>query len=359
MGGGGASASPPPVLVVGGFLGSGKTSLILDFARWFTTSGGRLGILVNEAGTVGIDGSVLTARGHQVREVFGGCVCCSLAGDLELGVRALAEYDIDLVVLEPSGMAEVDRIAALLEDHAGSTVVVAAVVDAPRLGLLRRAAGRLLDSSVRAAHFVLINKVDAVDQSTLSEARMWVHGLRPEADLLEVSTERGVDPSVWELLADASLGRADSPLGPSFGPSTAASTGTGPIDVSEEVARASVQLVLKDPGDSKGLSRLVGSLLENAVAGLGDTAAGHAKALVRWTGGGFYASTTAAGAPVVVRDLSSGDYLDGPAGEGPGVGEAVVDLVLLFAGRTEAELTATIEAALSAVPGEHSWVRRT
>lgn len=55
------------------------------------------------------------------------------------------------------------------------------------------------------------------------------------------------------------------------------------------------------------------------------------------------------GAPVVVRELSSGDYLDDSTGEGPGIGEAVVDLVLLFAGRTEAELTAAIEAGLSAV----------
>lgn len=371
MGGGGASAPPPPVLVIGGFLGSGKTSLILGFARWFTASGGRLGILVNEAGTVGIDGSVLTAGGHRVREVFGGCVCCSLAGDLELGVRALAAYDIDLVVLEPSGMAEVDRIASLLEDHAGSAVVVAAVIDAPRLGLLRRVAGRLLDSSVRAARFVLVNKVDAADRSTLGEALEWVHGLRPEADLLEVSAEQGVDPSVWELLAEAVVpewrgtahtgarsdvsarggvrssvdasrpGRADSPLG--------ASIENRPGGGVEEVARASVRLVLKDSGDPESLPRLLRSLLENVVAGLGDGVAGHAKALARRSGGGFYASTTAAGAPVVVRELSSGDDLDDLAGEGPGIGAAVVDLVLLFAGCTEAELTAAIEAGLSAV----------
>lgn len=370
MGGGGASAPPPPVLVIGGFLGSGKTSLILDFARWFTASGGRLGILVNEAGTVGIDGSVLTAPGHQVREVFGGCVCCSLAGDLELGVRALAAYDIDLVVLEPSGMAELDRIAALLEDHAGSAVVVAAVIDAPRLELLRRVAGRLLDSSVRAARFVLLNKVDAAEESASSEARAWVRRLRPEADLLEVSAELGVDPSVWEVLAETVvpgwLGAAPAAAHGDFtggdgvhssagvslghtGPSPDAPTASRTRDGVDVVAQVSVRLVLEDLGDSESLPRVLELLLENAVTCLGEGAAGHAKALARWQGGGFYASTTTAGAPVVVRQLISDDRQDDSTGTQPVSGEILVDLVLLFAGRTEVELTGAMEAGLSAV----------
>jgi G3E family GTPase len=47
------------LLLIAGFLGSGKTTVILSLARRIAASGQRICVLVNELGEVGIDGEVL------------------------------------------------------------------------------------------------------------------------------------------------------------------------------------------------------------------------------------------------------------------------------------------------------------
>ncbi len=63
-----------PTNVITGFLGAGKTTVILHLLKqkpkdevW--------GVLVNEFGEVGIDGAMLAGSGAVVREIPGGCMC--------------------------------------------------------------------------------------------------------------------------------------------------------------------------------------------------------------------------------------------------------------------------------------------
>lgn len=97
-----------PVLVLGGFLGSGKTSLL----RRMLTGAPETAVIVNEFGAVGLDHEVLRACEERVELVGGGCACCTRRADL---VRVLREMlddrdrgraDINRVVIETSGLAD-------------------------------------------------------------------------------------------------------------------------------------------------------------------------------------------------------------------------------------------------------------
>lgn len=105
-----------PLLLITGFLGSGKTTLI---NRLLALSGQpRIGVVVNEFGQIGIDGSLLktqSADGSGILELANGCVCCAKGTEmwdaaLELVDRAGAE----LLIVETSGLVEP---RALLEQH--------------------------------------------------------------------------------------------------------------------------------------------------------------------------------------------------------------------------------------------------
>ena len=68
-------------LVVGGFLGSGKTSALLPLARHIvetsaSDSTNKVMILENEVGEIGIDDAFLRGGGFQVDTLFSGCACC-------------------------------------------------------------------------------------------------------------------------------------------------------------------------------------------------------------------------------------------------------------------------------------------
>ncbi|MBO6010916.1 MAG: hypothetical protein J6P71_03850 [Oscillospiraceae bacterium] len=73
------------VLLLGGFLGSGKTSVLLRLAQYLVSrgeGGSKVMIIENEIGEVGVDDKLLKSQGLQVRELFAGCACCSGGADL-------------------------------------------------------------------------------------------------------------------------------------------------------------------------------------------------------------------------------------------------------------------------------------
>ena len=83
-----------PVTVVTGFLGSGKTTLL----RHLLSEGNqRLAVVVNEFGTVGLDGDLLKNCGlcpddevdERIVELNNGCLCCTVQEDFLPAMEAL------------------------------------------------------------------------------------------------------------------------------------------------------------------------------------------------------------------------------------------------------------------------------
>ena len=97
-----------PVLVVGGFLGSGKTSLL----REMLDGAADTAVIVNEFGAVGLDHELLRACEERVELVGGGCACCTRREDLVRVLRELldardrGEAALGRVVIETSGLAD-------------------------------------------------------------------------------------------------------------------------------------------------------------------------------------------------------------------------------------------------------------
>ena len=84
------------VLCIAGFLGSGKTTMLLRLARTMAEDGLRLAIVENEIGEIGVDGGYVREAGLPVRELFGGFICCTLQTGLVETLRTIeAEYDPD------------------------------------------------------------------------------------------------------------------------------------------------------------------------------------------------------------------------------------------------------------------------
>ncbi len=68
-----------PVTVIGGYLGSGKTTLVNHLLRHAGSL--RLAVLVNDFGELPIDADLIETRGEGVISIAGGCVCCSFGSD--------------------------------------------------------------------------------------------------------------------------------------------------------------------------------------------------------------------------------------------------------------------------------------
>ncbi|MGB6692142.1 MAG: GTP-binding protein [Terracidiphilus sp.] len=92
----------PSIVVVGGFLGSGKTSLILAAARMLRQRGLRSAVILNDQGTELVDTRHAEQHGLHAGEVTGGCFCCRFSA-LQTVIEELQAWSPDVIFAEPVG----------------------------------------------------------------------------------------------------------------------------------------------------------------------------------------------------------------------------------------------------------------
>ena len=206
--------APIPTTVVTGFLGAGKTSLVnrLITAR---SGGERIGVVVNEAGEIGLDGELLGDATDDVVEIADGCVCCTSQGELLDSVTRLyrAAGRLDRIIVETSGLADpgpvVDALASIAHVLRLDTMI--AVVDAVHaLDQLDRHRSPEAHQQVQLATHVLVSKADLADEEAVSNVRARVGALNPEAHIVVGPSETLYD----DLMLDRfSLAAADDAHG--------------------------------------------------------------------------------------------------------------------------------------------------
>jgi G3E family GTPase len=197
------------VISVVGFLGSGKTTTIMALARHLTEKGQHVAFLVNDAGEVQIDGTVIRAGGHEVVEIFTGCLCL-MRDDLYQGLADLARIEgLEWVIIEPSGMADAARLTRLLErfPRAIDPMVAAryrpqtrlSLVDAARYRLLMRSVRQLVRSSIQVADLVFLNKADLTNETELNTIEADIRSLMKKgAEIERVSAKNGLPISLLD-----------------------------------------------------------------------------------------------------------------------------------------------------------------
>ena len=209
-----------PVTVITGFLGAGKTTVL----RHLLTRGGqRLAVMVNEFGSVGLDGDQIRSCGFcpeedvdgRLVELNNGCLCCTVQDDFLPTMETLLERadQLDGIVVETSGLAlprpllqaldwpairsrgHVNGVVTLVDGEAlaaGSPVADAEALERqraedPSLDHLT-AIDDLFEDQLQAADLVLISRADCLDASAMNEVQGWIKGkVRPGTALLPVS----------------------------------------------------------------------------------------------------------------------------------------------------------------------------
>jgi len=190
-------------LTVGGFLGSGKTSFLLRLARHMTEKLGieKIVILENEIGKISIDDMVIRSAGYEVKGMFAGCVCCTMAGELPLTVKAIeADLRPDWIIMEATGMAFPQNVKENLMTTLGLESRVCCLVDAKRWNRLLKPMEHLLPLQLQEADTVLINKTDLVDAETLDAVRESVKTFCGGAEVFSVSAEAGIDGCILDTV---------------------------------------------------------------------------------------------------------------------------------------------------------------
>lgn len=175
--------------LVSGFLGSGKTSMLRNLLEDFKDK--KVGVLINEFGRIGIDGMQINKTGIQLIEINNGSIFCScLKGGFIQALIDLSKTNIEVLVIENSGMADPANMHQVLDElgskirrkyvYKGAICIVDSVSFLKHVRVLAP-----VQNQVASSNLILINKIDRVNQSTIKEIEDKIRELNSSAFLYQ------------------------------------------------------------------------------------------------------------------------------------------------------------------------------
>lgn len=216
-----------PVTVITGFLGSGKTTLIRHLMA--NPKGRKLAVLVNEFGSVGVDGDILRSCAdancpeENIVELANGCICCTVADDFIPTIEKLLSRASkpDHILIETSGLAlpkpllkafdwpairsriTVDGVIALADAEAvaaGRFAPDPAAVERQRLADESldhdTPLGEVFEDQISCADVVLLTKADLAGASGVEAARAAIAAEAPRPLPMIAVTDGIIDPQL-------------------------------------------------------------------------------------------------------------------------------------------------------------------
>jgi G3E family GTPase len=159
-----------PVFVLNGFLGSGKTTVLINLLTYCKEKGLKAGVILNELGESNVEGHLL--GDENIVELLNGCICCTIQDDLRNTFDDFLRNDnyVDLLFIEGTGVANpIEVIEALMDPtyiEQFDLQSVIGVVDASQYSEYQsifsssKEVRKLLQDQIKYSNVLLLNKID-------------------------------------------------------------------------------------------------------------------------------------------------------------------------------------------------------
>lgn len=188
---------------IAGFLGCGKTTLLLKLSQLLRRDNERkVALVVNEIGEIPVDGKIMEESGMQVKDIGGGCICCEVASSFAKTLTKLYKsFGPEHVLVEPTGVAVPHQVklAARMGGRDAKLSMGPAVVlfDATRPAELldMDMLGQLVTTQIKDADIIAISKVDAVGDAAIDESTQRIREYNTSAVIVKLSSfkDLGID----------------------------------------------------------------------------------------------------------------------------------------------------------------------
>ena len=215
--------SLPRLHLVGGFLGSGKTTAIAAAAKMLADQGERVGIVTNDQGRYLVDTAFARAQDIPAMEVVGGCICVRLV-DFIGRMDLLIERAHPQVIFAESVGSSVDLVETvvkpLLTQAGGKVHVTSFSVFTDARLLLRHLRGQELPFSepvanlfrrqLQEAGLIVVNKTDLLSSAEDESLKVLLASGYPEKPAMYQNSLEKAQVANW--LERVESGQASAPL---------------------------------------------------------------------------------------------------------------------------------------------------
>lgn len=198
-------------IMIGGFLGAGKTTAILQLGELLRNQGRRVGLITNDQSYGLVDTGMLAAHHFPVEEITGGCFCCKFNSLVEASNRLSQAARPEVFLAEPVGSctdlkATVDYPLRRMYGDAYSVAPFSVLVDPIRaLRVLGLEAGKNFSEKVlyiygkqlEEAEVIVINKIDLLDAARHQRLHDELKSRFPQARVIAISARDGIGIDDW------------------------------------------------------------------------------------------------------------------------------------------------------------------
>lgn len=203
----GIQSNRTPLNVITGFLGVGKTTAILHLLG-NRPQGEKWAVLVNEFGHIGIDQEAYELEeGILVKELTGGCVCCTLASQFTPTLLRLIHLaQPDRILIEPTGLGHPAGILDALQSPDLSRFIdvraTLCLMDPRLLESPQTLGTEAFQDQINLADVLVLNKIDLAPAELTAQAKEHGENLFPPKQQV-VATEQGrIDPAFLDLVRE-------------------------------------------------------------------------------------------------------------------------------------------------------------
>lgn len=203
-------------MVTSGFLGAGKTTSMLAFARSINARWGKAAILANDLGASNIVDADFTATSDVLTTSIAGNCICYQHENLVDKLRQLVAGGATVIFsdIPGCGIGALDHVYLQLAEREGEEFELmpfTCIVDPERLRMLMEGEGDLnlpaemrflLDAQMAEADLIVLNKVDLLSSAEVEKRLALIRTLHPDTPVMTMSarTGEGVDAVVDYLM---------------------------------------------------------------------------------------------------------------------------------------------------------------
>jgi len=178
------------IYLTGGFLGSGKTTSIVNAVKQLLKAGKKLAVITNDQGDQQVDSDYFKSLAVPHAEVGNGCFCCNY-DNLEKRIVELKEAGLPEIIFAESVGSCTDLVATIVKPfavfHPEFRVVVSVFADAFFAHSIITGTHTFLQESVRyiyrkqleEADLLVINKTDLISEDELKTVREHIQASCP------------------------------------------------------------------------------------------------------------------------------------------------------------------------------------
>lgn len=212
-------------IMIGGFLGAGKTTAILQLGKKLREAEERVGLIMNDQSIGLVDTALVRSQGFETEEITGGCFCCRFNSLVQAAENLSAADRPDVFIAEPVGSCTDLRatVSYPLQKIYGDQFIIAplsVVLDPVRTRrILGLEGGKTFSEKVlyifgkqlEEADLLVINKCDLLDQASLDELQQALEQRYPGKEVLRITAREGTGIDRWlAILLSRSGATADS-----------------------------------------------------------------------------------------------------------------------------------------------------